>query len=268
MSIDCLFDTNCLVKRYIREAGTDVVDYLFEKSPTAVINIPNIQIIEVIKAFYKLRFTGEIKTDLDREKVIDTFLNDIKIGKIKIYDFSNEHLKDFDVYEPVVRIQPDPRKRRANTIDTILLIIMREMHLMTAEEAYLVSADDHVLDVAAHLKLKTLNPERISIANLPSCLDQRNKRVQSQVRTILKELTDKQCLGTGCTMNISQGGMAIRKQSRLTPGKAVGITLTHISKDEHTLETSGEVVWTNRIGVGMKFHNTIHPNVFSQLIQA
>lgn len=267
MSIDCLFDTNSLLKRYIPETGTDVVDYLFDKSPTAVINIPNIQIIEVIKAFHKLRFTGEIKTDLDREKVIDTFLNDIKFGKIKIYDFSNEHLKDFDIYEPLTSIQPDHGKRRANTVDAILLIIMREMHLMTGEEVYLVCADDHVLDVAAHFKLKTINPLRSSIANIPACLDKRHKRVQNQVRAILRELTDNECLGSGCTVNISQGGMAMRRQSRLTPGKAVGLTLTHISKDDNTCEASGEVIWADKSGAGIKFHNTLHLDLFSQLIQ-
>ena len=101
MSIDCLLDTNAIIKRYHTEAGTEIIDYIFDKSPAAVINLLNIQVAETIKTFYNLRNQNKIQNDDIRDTLVDTFLKDIYTansnGKIILYDFANEHLKDMDV---------------------------------------------------------------------------------------------------------------------------------------------------------------------------
>ena len=104
MTVDCLFDTSAIVKRYHGETGTKIVDYLF-KSPKVTISLPNIQVVEVIKVFYKLQSENKIN-DVARDAAIDTFLKDISSGKIYLYDFAKRHLTDMGIYQPIADYVP------------------------------------------------------------------------------------------------------------------------------------------------------------------
>ena len=113
MSIDCLLDTNSIVKYYHNELGSNIIKYLFDKSPTASINIFNLHVAEVMSTFYKLRVKKILKSDEDRDKLIGTFLQDIRNNKIKVYDFRTEHLKDTErVLQKVYTISPPVRNKR------------------------------------------------------------------------------------------------------------------------------------------------------------
>ena len=177
MSVDCLLDTNSIVKHYHTEDGSDVVNYLFDRCPDCIINLTNIQVAEVIKTLYKLRSQNIIKDDTIRDHFIHTFLKDIddgtNNGRIKLYDFATYHLKDEDVYLPTVQIPLPKRfvwnykkgrlvkqnKKRADTIDTLMLMIMRDIASHTTE-SYLVTSDEHVLLIAQSLNLPIIDPEQ------------------------------------------------------------------------------------------------------------
>ncbi len=272
-SVDCLFDTNAIVKRYHGERGTRIVDYLFN-SPKVTINLLNIQFIEVIKVFYKLRKDNRLVDNQARDILVDTFLKDIDTGdgsgKIKLYDFAKIHLRDMDVYGPVTDIEPKTievwdekleqrvikQKRRANTVDTIMLIVMREIKYVNelyGLESYLVACDEHVIDVAQFLGISVINPETVSISSLPASLDIReHKRHKLQLRAICKDSQTSQPLGTTSTVDICERGLRMCHLVNLTQGRMVNFRLEAFNGSGTPLETRGEVCWSRSGHCGVK----------------
>lgn len=287
MSVYCLLDTNSIVKRYHTESGTEIVDYLFDRSPAAIIYLPNTQVVEVIKIFYGLRVENKIKTDEIRDTIIDTFLkeidNGINNGKIKLYDLANEHLKDLGVYEPIFKI-PRPvyyvrsntgklkiiKKKRSDTIDAIMLLIMREVHYLAEimkEEAYLVTSDEHVLEVAKSLKLKTLNPENQKINNIPLSLDgRRYKREQyPSFKVICNDCSTDQPLGSTSTVDFCEGGICVRRHQNFIPGKNIKVKISNFNTDRNIIERTGEIIWSKDWKSAIKFSESIPSNLYTAI---
>ena len=101
MRVQCLLDSDAVLKYYIDLPGSEVVRYLFDRSPSAAINVPTTQLMEVVAFFYKLRTLKIIPTDEKLEDFKRTFFNDIKRGKILAYEFAGEHLLDFPGHETI-----------------------------------------------------------------------------------------------------------------------------------------------------------------------
>lgn len=273
--IHCLLDANSIIKYYFDLKGSPVIKYLIEKSPTAIVNITTVQIAETISVFYKSCREGAYSL-AKREEYKDTFLNDIKQQLIIPYDFVREHILDFDVYEKITEVcPPDLRpitvyipqcqgfvkelKHLANTGDAIMLLIMREMHLLTDKKCYLFTSDGHVLKIARELGLKTINPERMNLNNLPLELDMRlHKRQNASLKIICKDCVNSSfSYGSTHSMDICAGGICIRQPStRLCEGNKVNLTVLKGSK-EVLADKSGTITRLKDEAVGIKFDEPI-----------
>jgi hypothetical protein len=283
MSIDCLLDTNSIVKRYHAEPGTEIIDYLFDKSPSAIINFVNLQVAEVIKTFHSLRAQNKINSDEILRTLIDTFLKEIddgkNNGKIKLYEFASEHLKDLDVYAPIFRI-PQPKisfwdgirmikrkKKRADTIDALMLIIMREIHYHT-QESYLVTSDEHVLDIAKSFNLRTINPETMKIRGVPKSLDARaEERISKQLKVVCCDPVNRQPLGSTSTIDICKNGICVRSLINLTQGRNVAFRISRINKESPIIESNGQVIWSDKKAAGIRFSASIPNDLYTAISQ-
>lgn len=272
--VDCLFDTNAIVKRYHAEPGTDIIDYLFDKSPRIKINLSTAQVVEVISVFYKLRADNKID-DAQRDSAIDTFLKDISTEKIYLYDFTKRHLTDMDVYQPIADLKPikfkfkdritgavrRARKPRPNTIDTLMLIIMREIKYIVEDgndEAYLITSDEPVIKVAESLDVKVIDPEKQLKATLPPSLDIRaHKRRYLTAKAIFKDYENEQSLGSSTTVDISEMGMKARRLKGLTSQRIVKFRLEPFNENKTIMETWGEVRWQNASHCGIRLAEPI-----------
>ena len=279
--VDCLFDTSAIVKRYHGERGTKIVDYLF-RSPKVTISLLTIQVVEVIKTFYKLRAENKID-DNKRQIAVDTFLKDVSTGKIYLYDFAKVHLKDMDIYQPIADYKPAEvlvynkktkqmetrTKPRPNAVDTLLLIIMREIKYLNEganSEAYLVVADEPVIKVAETLGIKVINPENTPVYSLPRSLDIReHPRRSLSVRAIFHDPTTKQPLGCTTSENISEMGLKVRHLHGLTPQRIVNLRLESFTQEKTLMETWGEVKWQSASHCGVRLAEPI-PGEYLELI--
>lgn len=283
MKVDCLFDTNSIIKIYVPLKGSDVAKYLFERSPTALINVATTQIVEIISIFYKFRRQGAFSTDEERDKYVDTFLNDIKTKKIETYAFVEEHIKDLEVYKKVTHIRPPYKnpvkvlvpewnafyqevKEPADSIDTIMLMIMREMHLLTQKECYLVSSDGHVKEVAKVFQLKIIDPEKKSIADLPEeLLLSRSKRASVNLRAICIDCETSLQIDTAKAVNMCEGGLCLETKRSLEIGKRLDIKkLVSYDGLRKVENIPAKVVWYNqqKNQAGLQFLTSFNHSIF------
>ena len=271
MNIHCLFDTNALMKYYVDLPGSDIVTYLIDKNPTVIANITNVQVAEMIAHFNKFRVNGVLITDTEREQCIHTFLHDIKRGKIKIYDFANEHLLDFDVYKKVAAV-PASKIRfpyamqfedvlkissaSADTADIIMLLVMREMNLLSQGRSYLVTSDAHVKRVAHALELNVFDPERELIKTLPKELDyRRDKREKVNLNAICAYEHDPRRFPLMRTIDVSENGLCLEVTEPLEVEKTLSIKLSPRNNYYQTQEVKGQVHWSHGNRAGIKsFH--------------
>ncbi|MDD2654903.1 MAG: hypothetical protein PHI86_07370 [Candidatus Omnitrophica bacterium] len=280
-----MLDTNSIIKLYVDMRGSEVVRHLYQ-NPAVLINIANTQVVEVISLFYKFRREGVFSSDEERTKYVDTFLKDISDKKIEVYDFADEHIKDFEVYEKITNIEPPfknpirPKqvfihkwnaffkevKEPADGIDTIMLLIMREMHLMTQKEAFIFSSDGHVKKVAEALGLKIIDPESKSLRELPEeLLRFRNKRENINLRAICIDCESSLQLNTSRAVNICKGGLCLETRNLLTVGKRLDIRRLESYDGSKTIENiPSTIVWYDqqKQQAGLKFLNDFDHSVF------
>jgi len=283
--IYCLLDANSVIKHYVDLPGSEVVNYLFEKSPTAVINISNVQIAEVVSIFYKFHREGIITSVQELEEFKDTFFNDMKTGKITRYAFVDEHILDFEVYRKITETAPPVQKPIrtfipqfggfvselkdiANTGDAIMLMVMREINYLTEGNSCLVTCDGHVLNVAQQLNLRVLNPEKCNIASIPQCLDiRRSKRLKSPtLKIVCKDNFSKEEIGSTSSIDICEGGVLVRKKSNLREGRNIVLRLSPINKKEPVIEQAGQVVRSTEWANAIRFLEPIPDNLYSALV--
>jgi len=272
-TVDCLFDTSAIVKQYHGETGTKIVDYLF-KSPKVTISLLTVQVVEVIKTFYKLRSENKID-DTARDVAIDTFLKDISIGKIYLYDFAKRHLTDMGIYQPIADYKPEEisfynkktgktekrTKPRPNTADALALIIMREIKYLNecaGAEAYLIASDEPIIKVAEALGIKVINPEQASISTLPPSVDMReHRRLALNARAIFKDYATSQPLGSSKSEDISAMGIKVHHLLQLTPKRLVSFRLESFNENKTIKETWGEVQWQSASHCGLRLAESL-----------
>jgi len=267
MQLHCLFDTNALIKYYVPLAGSDIVRYLIDKNKKARVNITNVQIAEMISLFHKFRTNGILSSDEHVVQCIHTFLNDIKTKRFLTYDLCNEHLLDFAVYKKVSTV-PTPEvtlaftkrfgdvvkgtKDSADTADTILLLIMREMNLIADGKAFLVTCDAHVKAIAKELGIKTLDPETETMSSLPDDLDIRqDKRATIALKALCSYENDSRHLPLMRTLDVSENGLCLEVKEPLEIDRKVSIKLAASDNYYNTQEVEGDVLWShsNKAGV-------------------
>lgn len=273
--IECLLDANSMIKYYINLTGSDVIKYLFNRISIVKINITNIQVVEVISLFYKFCREGKISIQ-QREEFKDTFLNDIRIKKILLYDFVNEHILDFDVYDKITVIPPPTKRPKltfipiykgyikelkdiADSSDTIMLTIMREVHLLTNGDCLLFTSDGHVQDVAKALGLKVIDPEKTGIKNLPKELYERKyEREIVKLKAICVDCDSLTQLPVFKAVNLCMDGVCLKINNRLDIGKRLHIKLDTYGFPIKSEKTEGRVVWSDDYNAGIKFSNAIN----------
>jgi len=284
MKIHCLLDANSIIKHYVNLPGSDIINYLFDRSPAAVINISNVQIAEVVSLFYRFQREGIISSDKEREEFKDTFFNDIRVSKVTRYAFVDEHLLDFDVYDKITSTPPPVKKPIltfiskfggfvkelkdiADTGDAIMLMIMREINFIADGNCYLVTCDGHVLKIAETLKLKVINPENTKINNIPQCLDIRKyRRINSPVlKVICKDCVTKEPLCSTSTLDVCEGGICVRRHSNFTDGRSIEIKLSPISRDNPTVELRGQVIRSNNWSNVIRFVEPMSSDLYSSI---
>jgi len=278
--IPCLLDADTVIKYYIDFRGSEIVKYLFDESPTARIYVTSVQVAEVISIFYKSCRLGAF-SETERKEYIDTFLKDIKENKIIVYDYVREHLLDFKVYETITHIRPPNLKPErvyipefggyvselkdiADTGDTIMLMIMREAHLITDKKCYLFSSDGHVLRVADALGLKAFNPLGMTFNDLPQDLDKRlHKRKKTSLQVICKDCNNESVsLGSTRTIDICEGGVCIKQPSTpLAHTNRVNLVI-HNFANEPIIKQLGTVTHIQDDKVSLKFDTLLASNIF------
>jgi hypothetical protein len=267
MHIHCLFDTNALIKYYVPLKGSDIVRYMIDKNRTIKANITNVQVAEMIALFHSFRANGVLSSDEHVVQCTHTFLNDIKTERIVCYDFCNEHLLDFAVYKKVSTV-PAPEtslafakrfgnvikgtKDNADTADIILLLVMREMNLMAEGKAFLITSDAHVKAIAQELDISVLDPERESLASLPTDLDVRqDKRATIALKALCSFDNGEKNLPLTRTLDISENGICLEISEPLEINRSLRIKLAANDNYYNTQEVEGNVLWshTNRAGI-------------------
>ncbi|MBU1863307.1 MAG: hypothetical protein KKH94_06575 [Candidatus Omnitrophica bacterium] len=271
--IHCLGDTNALIKYYIDLPGSDIIRYLIDKNPSVAMNITNVHITEMIGLFYKLRANGIITSDDYCTQYIHTFLHDIKEKKILVYDFSNQHILDFDVFEKIATT-PAPlvqlpytitkgilvkgTKDDADTADSILLVVMREMHLLSEGKSFLVTCDAHVKAIAHVFGLPVIDPEKVTIDMLPTVLNLRSEqRKEVTLNALCTYENDVQVMPVMRTINISERGLCLRTRDVLIPHKNVVIDLVSENNGREMHKIRGSVQWVAEHCAGIKSETPI-----------
>lgn len=269
--IDCLFDTNAIVKYWHEsEEGADKVKYLFDSCPTAQLNICNSHIPEVVSVFHKLRLKNEIKTDDDRDKAIDTFLKMIPDQRIMPYKYDEKkHQKRMYEILKLSYTIPPPLKRvsyiyflhgyvhvlkdLADIFDIHMLTIMEEIKSIVGE-SYLVTSDSHVIALARALNLPYLNPEQLEWNQLPPSLCRRGgvQRKIVKLKVVCRDCDTNNALPTTKTIDISRFGARIEIPN-LPKGKNVQLYISDVIDDYEVDKIHGKVVRSTTTYSGVRF---------------
>lgn len=279
--INCLYDANAIIKYYFPALDKhQIVKYLLEESPHSYNNISTIQATEVLSLFYKARREGGIDTDDKLEGYKDSFFDDIKIGKLHLYDFAQEHLLDFPVYKTISETCPPPDryiteylpeckgfvrklKNVANSADAIMLLTMREIYHLAekkGKESFLITSDGHVKAVAEKMKIKVIDPERTPRNCIPPELDRRYlKRKNKALGAICKYPNDESTIMSTSTIDICDGGACIKSIGKLfDPKKHLSIFIYDYSNRDDRAEQLSEVIYSDKEKVRVKFIEPIN----------
>ncbi|MEJ5363179.1 MAG: type II toxin-antitoxin system VapC family toxin [Spirochaetota bacterium] len=139
--MDIFIDTSALMKRYISEIGSDIIDNLFTKCDTIYVSI-----ITEIEAFSTIR----------------RLLYDKQIGKHEFLHLHNEIETDLqyftiiDINESVIKLSKDLIMHHSlRTLDSIQL---SSALLIKDTIDYFVCSDNRLITAAQNEKMKILNP--------------------------------------------------------------------------------------------------------------
>lgn len=139
------FDSSALVKRYLKEDGTDMVRGILEKSP--IIATSKLAYPEMISAFARKYKAGDLSKD-KMDQAVGRFEEDWK-------------------YLLIIEIQDELLPIMKKTIKKYFLKGADGIHLSSAfwlqhtlkEEIIFVASDIHLLKAAQAEKLKIINPQ-------------------------------------------------------------------------------------------------------------
>lgn len=143
-------DTSALVKRYHREAGTDVVDAAFEdKDATRVIS--DISVIEFYSAFAKKVRMGEI-TKEDFRDTVKELAGNIQSGVVQLAFFGESENK-----VAAALIEKYGLSRSLRTLDAMQLQVMKRLGAQVITHVY--CADRPFAPLVEEEGFSVINPE-------------------------------------------------------------------------------------------------------------
>jgi len=147
------FDTSALVKRYHREAGTEVVDAAFEAQDATCV-ISDLSVIESYSAFAKNVRTGAID-EADFRLMRRALARDVQDGVLQIIALS-----PIDKQEAVTLIETYGVPQSLRTLDALQLAIMKRQGPDRIARVY--GADQQLVAVVEAEGFTVENPARTS----------------------------------------------------------------------------------------------------------
>lgn len=144
-------DTSALVKHYHQEAGTEVVDQIFN-SAERILLISDISIIEFHSALGLKVRTGEIAKDVFKH-AIGLFAQDIADTKYQIEPFGDKQKK-----EAVDLLIKYAYEHHIRTLDSMQLSVMKSAAVAIQIESVLC-ADKRFCEIIRLEGFKVFNPE-------------------------------------------------------------------------------------------------------------
>ena len=257
MRVHCLFDADSIIKNYINLPGSGIVKHIFEKSPTAQVNILDITVPEVLMLFYYFEKSKAIRSSIEREQLKDTFLNDIKTEKIKLYSFSKEHILDFKAYDIIASEIAGFRKERVFSNDIIFTLIAREMRYIDSKSAVVTSAIA-LKKIAGACLLTVIDPQRAKIEELSLLNDVRMaKRCDVSLKAMCWDCQNNNALCVAKAVNLSNFGVCLEMDTPYSVGKELDIRLSSFRNLKKAEAASGKVVWSYAKKVGVMLFNPV-----------
>ncbi len=151
---DYFLDTSALAKHYHQEAGTDIVEQLFQH-PTSSRFLSRLTTVELHSVFARRVRTRDLEDDafgLLRQR----FLADIVEGKLTVVRMTDDHYR---VAQNLLLKHATQRSLR--TLDALQLAVAVDLHELGLLDRF-VCSDVHLCKVAAREGLSVLNPEEAS----------------------------------------------------------------------------------------------------------
>lgn len=157
-----LFDSSALLKRYKTEPGSAVVERIFSH-PRSRAFLPNICIPEMLTVFSAMHYGTDVQkgalTKAQADTLSASFLADVRERRIYPYDLIRAHIVKADlVIAESFQVKATGQRQRIDTVDSLVVSMALEMHLIYKGNVTLVSADEHQLKTARRLKLQVVNP--------------------------------------------------------------------------------------------------------------
>lgn len=268
-AIPCLLDSNSIVKNYSTESGSDKIQYLFDESPSAQINIVNFHIPEVVSVFHKLH-AKKMLTDNERDIIIDTFLKDIRDNLIMPYLCKDSHFEEIYKNLYTSYSTPVPKKRLkyfeflgrwavegkeiADTLDIAMLTMMQEIKGIVGE-SYLFTSDGHVKAIAKKMNLVVLDPEKMSFKDMPFSLDKRclERRKDIRAHALCYDLASSNLIASRHALDISPSGARINLGKKLAERDSILVKLVKAGDKSTSFEIKCDVVWSTKKELGVRF---------------
>jgi hypothetical protein len=180
-----VLDASTLAKKYRQETGWEIIQSLFRKNKKdCALHILNVTIPEIVGAFIR----WELKEEIEKGKwevLKNLFIADIENYQVVIHNITHRNIvKTDDVWKTSMPIQPTQtrdeetikctqcggeititrRKPRVGPIDVMVLSVGLELKMIYGHEnVYLFTSDNHMLKVANRLKIKTCDPEAVTV---------------------------------------------------------------------------------------------------------
>jgi predicted nucleic acid-binding protein len=161
---ELLWDASALVKRYYAEAGSASVDALFDNIPPSQMMATYWGYLETHAAIVRKRNRGDISYSAYR-----TTVTSLRAEVLRAPDFRLLTIEDADVLGGVSFVD----QHSLNSADAAILVTFLryvDAQAPDAPTAVLVATDTYLLRAADAEGLPTLNPQAVTVADIPALL--------------------------------------------------------------------------------------------------
>ena len=157
------WDASALAKRYAAELGSEVVNHLFDNIPTLLMSTTPWGLTETCSILLR-RLNAKVLNQSTFSSAIILLTEEI----LKNADFGMFSISDAAIFRSTVMI----RVHNLNATDAAILTVVLAVKNSSDSPAIVVVASDKRLLRAAELEgLLTLNPEEMSLSELPVFLE-------------------------------------------------------------------------------------------------
>lgn len=136
-------DTSALVKAYVSETGTDVMDGIWQQN--AVRRISSIGLVEAISVFQRLRLVENVLSQEQFALLCANLLSDASSGRLEVLSVTASDIQ----HAICIEIE-----RYMTAIDAIQVALAAEL----GEDSVFVSSDEKLNRVVAEMGLRVVNP--------------------------------------------------------------------------------------------------------------